>query len=230
MKSRLFLTALFIFAIIPITFADMVYLKNGRTLEGIVTNTGDEVVQLEVSMGTVKFNKNEVDKIENSSSQQNDALRLKWAKEKQASEARMEKIKYDEERKPKAVEFAEDKQSIIVNCLLDNKVSAKLVLDTGASTVILRNNVAQPLLGINSGRFIPDMKVRLADGRMADAKFIIIGSIKVQGVEAKRVEACVLTSDVAGEDIQDGLLGMSFLKNFKFTIDQKAKKLILEKQ
>jgi predicted aspartyl protease len=83
---------------------------------------------------------------------------------------------------------------------------------------------------MNSGRFIPDMKIRLADGRIADAKYIVIGSMKVQDAEAKRVEACVLTTDVGGADMQDGLLGMSFLKNFKFTIDQKEKKLILQKQ
>jgi len=210
--------------------ADTVYLKNGRSLEGIVKNIDAGVVELEISIGTVKFDKSEIEKIDMSTDQSRDVLRQEWEQEKQATDERREKIKEEEEKKPKSVEFDKNKQSIIVDCLMDNKVSAKLVLDTGATTVVLRNRVAQQLLGINAGRLIPDMKVRLADGRIADAKFLIIGSIKVQDVEAKNVEACVLTYDVGGTDMQDGLLGMSFLKRFKFTIDQKKKKLIFEKQ
>jgi clan AA aspartic protease (TIGR02281 family) len=225
-----FLIAVCILAFVAQARADTVYLKNGRSIEGIVNSDDSDTVELEISIGTVKFNKNEIARIEKSGPQGDDALHQKWVKEKQEADARREQIKEEEAKRPKTVEFAKDKQSIIVDCLLDDKVSAKLVLDTGASTVVLRNNVAQQLLGMNAGRFIPDMQVRLADGRLADAKFIVIGSMKVQDAEAKKVEACVLTTDVGGADMQDGLLGMSFLKRFKFTIDQKEKKLILEKQ
>jgi clan AA aspartic protease (TIGR02281 family) len=213
-----------------IAHADMVYLKNGRAMEGIVINEDNRMIELEISIGTVTFQKSEISKIVKSALGDDAALRAQWKEDKRIAEALRKKIIEEVEKKPKAVDFAKDKQSIIVDCLFDDKVSARLVLDTGASMVVLRNSVAEQLLGVNSARFIPDMKVRLADGRIVDAKFIVIGSIKVQGVEAKRVEACVLTSDAGGADMQDGLLGMSFLKYFKFTVDQKEKKLILEKQ
>ena len=229
MKKYLLLIGLGVMGFTGLAHADTVYLKNGRAMEGVVKSEDSQGIELEISIGTVKFQKSEIVRIEKSEA--NDAvLRAQWEKDKQIAEERRQKIIEEEEKKPKTVEFAKDKQSIIVDCLLDNKVSARLVLDTGATTVVLRNSVAQRLLGMNSGRFIPDMKVRLADGRIASAKFIVIGSLKVQDAEAKRVEACVLTSDVGGADMQDGLLGMSFLKNFKFTIDQENKKLILEKQ
>ncbi|MCX5704998.1 MAG: retropepsin-like aspartic protease [Candidatus Omnitrophica bacterium] len=229
MKKYLLLIGLGVMGFVGLAHADMVYLKNGRAMEGVIKSEDSQGIELEISIGTVKFQKSEISRIEKSEGQ-DAALRSQWEKDKQVAEERRQKIIEEEEKKPKTVEFAKDKQSIIVDCLLDNKVSARLVLDTGATTVVLRNSVAQRLLGMNSGRFIPDMKVRLADGRIASAKFIIIGSLKVQDAEAKRVEACVLTSDVGGADMQDGLLGMSFLKNFKFTIDQENKKLILEKQ
>ncbi len=229
MKKYLLLIGLGAMGFTGLAHADTVYLKNGRAMEGVVKSEDSQGIEFEISIGTVKFQKSEIVRIEKSEA--NDAvLRAQWEKDKQIAEERRQKIIEEEEKKPKTVEFAKDKQSIIVDCLLDNKVPARLVLDTGATTVVLRNSVAQRLLGMNSGRFIPDMKVRLADGRIASAKFIIIGSLKVQDAEVKRVEACVLTSDVGGADMQDGLLGMSFLKNFKFTIDQENKKLILEKQ
>jgi clan AA aspartic protease (TIGR02281 family) len=229
MKKYFLLIGLGVMGFVGLAHADMVYLKNGRAIEGVIKNEDSQGIELEISIGTVKFQKSEIARIEKSESQ-DAALRAQWEKDKQVSEERRKKIIEEEEKKPKSVEFDKDKQSIIVDCLLDNKVSAKLVLDTGATTVVLRNSVAKQLLGMNSGRFIPDMQVRLADGRIASAKFIVIGSLRVQDVEAKRVEACVLTSDVGGADMKDGLLGMSFLKRFKFTIDQKEKKLILEKQ
>lgn len=229
MRRNLVLIGLGVMVFAGIAHADMVYLKNGRAMEGIVISEDNRMIELEISIGTVTFQKSEISRIDKSEGR-DDVLRAQWGEDRKIAQERRKKIIEEEEKKPKTVEFAKDKQSIIVDCLFDGKVSAKLVLDTGASTVVLGNRVAQQLLGVNSGRFIPDMKVRLADGRIVDAKFIVIGSIKVQDAEARRVEACVLTSDAGGADMQDGLLGMSFLKYFKFTIDQKEKKLILEKQ
>jgi clan AA aspartic protease (TIGR02281 family) len=113
---------------------------------------------------------------------------------------------------------------------LDNRVQAKLVLDTGASTVMLRKGVADRLMRVNTGLFIPDMQLRLADGRVVNGKSVIIRRIKVQDAEATNVSGCILLDDVGGADMYDGLLGMSFLNRFKFTVDQKENKLILEKQ
>ena len=53
--------------------------------------------------------------------------------------------------------------------------------------------------------------------------------LEVQGVVAKKVEAAVLLDDTGGLGFGDGLLGMSFLKKFNFKVDQREKKLTLEK-
>jgi clan AA aspartic protease (TIGR02281 family) len=101
-------------------------------------------------------------------------------------------------------------------------------LDTGASLVMLSKDVAKKI-GINLDKVKPDMKVIMADGRQANAKQIILDSIRVENVEAEKVEAAVLLDQTGELGFGDGLLGMSFLKKFNFKIDQKDKKLILEK-
>jgi clan AA aspartic protease (TIGR02281 family) len=112
---------------------------------------------------------------------------------------------------------------------LNGKVDAKMVLDTGSSLVMITKNVALKL-GINlSAATKPDLKAQVADGRQVNAKRIILGTMEVQGVVAKNVEAVVLLDDTGSLGFGDGLLGMSFLNRFNFKVDQKAKKLILER-
>lgn len=43
------------------------------------------------------------------------------------------------------------------------------------------------------------------------------------------MDAAILLDDVAGINFKDGLLGMSFLKNFNFKIDQSNNRITLEK-
>jgi clan AA aspartic protease (TIGR02281 family) len=230
MRKSQFIFAICILGFIATARADTIYLKNGRNIEGIIKNDSGDEVELEISIGSVKFNKSQISKIEKSAAGDDAAMRLKWDKEKADAEARREQIKEEEAKKPKKVEFEKKKQSIIVDCTLDNRVQAKLVLDTGASTVMLRKGVADRLMRVNTGLFIPDMQLRLADGRVVNGKSVIIRRIKVQDAEATNVSGCILLDDVGGADMYDGLLGMSFLNRFKFTVDQKENKLILEKQ
>ena len=91
---------------------------------------------------------------------------------------------------------------------------------------MLRRHVADKL-GIKLDK--PDAKVTLANGKTVDAKQVTLRSVKVQDSEAFNVGAVILMEEDNGLGAADGLLGMSFLKNFSFKIDQKYKKLILEK-
>ena len=69
----------------------------------------------------------------------------------------------------------------------------------------------------------------MADGKQINAKQIVLDSIKVENVEAQGVEAAIILDEISDAGLQDGLLGMSFLKKFNFKVDQRNKKLILEK-
>ena len=116
----------------------------------------------------------------------------------------------------------------MVNALLNKKVEAKLLLDTGASTVLLTKRLAEKLGIKTNGENKNKGKVRLADGREVDGMYMRLDSVNVQGVEAKDVGTVVLLEHTKTNS-HDGLLGMSFLSKFNFQIDTVNKKIILEK-
>ena len=216
------------FIFIADTRADTLYLKNGRRIEGLIKSEDDDSVELEISSGTVKFNKSDIEKIERTAPGESDTIRQQLEKERQEARQRYEQQSQKEKSRPREVEFSRDALGITVRAILDKKVEATLVLDTGASLVMLTRSVAQKL-GLNLERVRPDMQLQMADGRKVKGKRIILGSVKVQNVEATNVEAAVLLEEAGNIGFGDGLLGMSFLRQFNFKIDQKEKKLILEK-
>jgi clan AA aspartic protease (TIGR02281 family) len=114
----------------------------------------------------------------------------------------------------------------MVKALLNGELPVNLVLDTGASAIMLKRALAEKL-GIKLDK--PDTKVTLADGKTVSAKHIILESVKVQDSEVSKVDAVMLLEEESALGPVDGLLGMSFLKHFSFKIDRKDKKLILEK-
>lgn len=229
-KKILLLILVFVFVCFAALNADTLYLKNGRSIEGLIKNedTDANIIELEVCAGTVKFKKSEIERIEKSTPEESSAIRQKWERQKKEAQDRIFRQQLEEERRPKKIEFSQDKPFIILDVTLNKKVEASLVLDTGSSVILLRKNIAEKL-GIDLEKVKTDAKLILADGRQVNAKNIILESVKAQGVEAKNVEATIILDEVEDLGFGDGLLGMSFLKRFNFKVDQKNKKLILEK-
>jgi len=210
--------------------ADVLYLKNGRSIEGIIKGEDQNNLELEVSAGTIRFEKNEIDRIDRVSAKEIDALRKKWEKQKEDRQKEVFRQKLEEAEGPQKVQFSRDSQGITVSVLLNNKINAALLLDTGASIVVLRKNIAQNM-GIDVEGIKQDMELKLADGRKAKAKYFVLESVKVENVEANNVEAAILLDSEESKEfgLGDGLLGMSFLEKFNFKVDHKEKRLILEK-
>jgi clan AA aspartic protease (TIGR02281 family) len=208
--------------------ADTIYLMNGRSISGIIKSQEQDFVELEVSGGSVKFKRSEIDRIEKSGTEERSLIRKKWETQKQQNLERLIRQQHEEERKPKEAIFSRDSLGITLAVKINNKIEAKLVLDTGATLVVLRRDLAVSL-GINLDDAKPDIKLMLADGRKINAKFITLESVKVEDSEAKNVEAAIMLEEAGEFGFGDGLLGMSFLKRFNFKVDYKQKKLILEK-
>ena len=115
---------------------------------------------------------------------------------------------------------------IIVNALLNNLVKAELIVDTGASLVVISQQIADKLgLELKDKEKERILLVTLADGTKVEAKAVLLKSIKVGEVEVENVPTAVLNREVTSED---GLLGMSFLEKFLVSIDPKENRLILE--
>lgn len=221
--SIFFLSILFFSA-----YADTLKLKNGRSVEGVIKKEDAENIELEVGSGTVKFLKSEIAEITRSAGSEIDSLRSRWQRNKLELDNKLAKQRMEEESKPRKAGFSHDAKGITIGVTLNNKVETTMVLDTGASLILLTRDVAERL-GINPDRLKPDMKVQVADGRLIDAARIILNSVKVENSEVKNVAAAVLMEEKGNFGFGDGLLGMSFLRSFNFKIDHKEKKLILEK-
>ena len=213
--------------LVSASYADTLYLKNGRSIEGLIKREDERVLELEVNLGSVSFSKDEIGRIEKSTLEESNKIRRKWQKEQEDLKERIAQQRLEEENKPRKAEFLQDSQGILLAVVLNEKVEVSLVLDTGASIMMLRKDVVEKL-GMDLDNVKPDMQAQLADGRKVDAKHIILESVKVQDSQAQNVDAAVLL-DEAGITFGDGLLGMSFLNRFNFKVDQKEKKLILEK-
>ena len=219
---------LLLLIIVSQSFADTIKLKNGRSIEGIIKEEGGESLELEVSSGLVKFSNNEISDISRSSNADLVSLRSRWQKNKFELDNRLAEQRAYEENKPRKAVFSHDARGIAIKVILNNKVEAEMILDTGASLVLITRGTAKKL-GINLDKLKPDMKVLVADGRPVDAARITLSNVKVENFEVINVAASVLMEEKSDLGFADGLLGMSFLKHFNFKIDQKEKKLILEK-
>ncbi|MFA7272116.1 MAG: retropepsin-like aspartic protease [Candidatus Omnitrophota bacterium] len=218
-----------VLVLVSLAYADKVYLKNGRSIEGIVKSDNGEVVELEVGVSSsVTFRKSEIEKIVKSPETDSSLLRQKWVKRRFEFNKKIAKLQSEKEKESSVISFSRDLQGMTVNVTLNNKVSTSMVLDTGASLVIISKNIAEKL-GMDLFGAQPDLKVQVADGRQIDAKRVIIQTMRVQEATANTVEAAVLLGDTGDLGFGDGLLGMSFLKRFNFKVDQKEKKLTLEK-
>jgi clan AA aspartic protease (TIGR02281 family) len=207
-------------------FADTVYLKNGRVVEGIIRAEDDKGVKIEFEYGTIEFRKDDVERIKRSTPDQSSLMRAKWDKRK-AEEAKggAEEKPAEAEVKPQGPRKIEH---LVVTAMLNKNIPVRLLLDTGASFIILTRQVGQKL-GVDD-RYIDRMvQLQLGDGRKVQAAYVSLKNVKVQEAEASDVAAAVLLEESEMPGNLDGMLGMSFLNRFNFKVDHQKRKLILEK-
>ena len=110
----------------------------------------------------------------------------------------------------------------VVDALLNNNVTARLLIDTGASTTVIKSELIDSYFSS-----IPiDKKVRFntANGTTS-ANLYIFNSLSINGLEVKNILVGGLKLD--GMTFADGLLGMNFLKHYRFYIDQNQQELKL---
>lgn len=250
MKSLLILSVLFFAASVG---ADTLYLEKGGIIEGVIEKEDESKIEINMGFGSATFEKRQVRSIERSSSEENRETIKKWEAKKKDLDAKAEEFKVAREKRfdsayehwmeeaeqKKAKEEGEAKyiritrdestRSLIVETLLNGKVKANLVLDTGASLVALSKKIGAEL-GVDTTDTKKDIiQMRLADGSRAAAKVIILESVRIQDVEVNKVMAAVMLEDISEASLRDGLLGMSFLNRFNLKMDLKNMKITLEK-
>ena len=131
----------------------------------------------------------------------------------------------DEDFLQETVTSRHEGSNLIVNVTLNDKVTASLIVDTGASLTVLSRDVAKKL-GIGPKATLGEIDAAVADGRVVKAQAVLLDSIAVGKARVERSMAAVLPTS---ESKADGLLGMSFLKHFVVQVDAKNDLLILER-
>jgi len=223
------LVFLILFSFLSRSNADTLYLKNGRSIEGLIKKEDADNVDLEISFGSMKFSKKQIERIERSTPAEILSIRQDWADEKIKAQERAREMEIIREHEPKQVSMDKQSGHVKVTTTLNGRVKANLILDTGSSLVILSNKIANDL-GIDAnGKDSNPIELIMADGRKATARMVILESVSVQDSEVGNIEAAIMPEKESANIPEDGLLGMSFLKKFSFKIDQKNDKLILEK-
>lgn len=102
--------------------------------------------------------------------------------------------------------------------------TAKFALDTGSTHVLIPWRIAHAL-GLQLDSPSHRIETITASGSES-APLVFLPSVKVLGKEAHNVSAIV--RDLPAKSYVDGLLGLSFLRNFKLTLDFKSGLLALE--
>lgn len=104
--------------------------------------------------------------------------------------------------------------SFFANVVINEKVRAKLVVDSGATSVVISNDVAKRA-GVNLAA-APEISFGSASGE-ATGREVHLNSIRVGDAKLSDVKAIV--HDIPSQNGEAGLLGMSFLSNYKVTLD-----------
>ena len=112
-------------------------------------------------------------------------------------------------------------RNFFVDVLLNGRVKAKLMLDTGASFITLSEKIGQKLGVVNNG-FSAEMPFNTAGGEEW-MPLVALQTVSAGEAQSQLVEASI------GKQIKDidGLLGMSFLGDYRFEIDRTNKLLTL---
>jgi len=117
-------------------------------------------------------------------------------------------------------------RTIFVDVVLNGAIPAKMVLDTGAGIVVLSEDLARRL-HLESDREAKTMILQTAGGEVRGLA-ATLSKVELGAVHKRNVRAAVNTTPTAFKGF-DGLLGMSFLENFRVVIDYANNRILLKK-
>ena len=86
-NKRIFIVILFLlFGCVVLARADTLYLKNGRHIDGIIKNETDAYIELDVGIGVVKFDIDDIQSIHRADKDELDNLLEEWSQKQNAEE------------------------------------------------------------------------------------------------------------------------------------------------
>lgn len=130
--------------------------------------------------------------------------------------------------KPRKVSVPIEKHGevVVIQATLNNKQTARFVVDTGASYTLISRALAREL-AIDLGPQAKTMPFQTANG-LIQAPITSLDSIAVGGIEVRDMMTAV--HDAVPDSQVAGLLGLNFLSHFRMDIDTQKGILHLEKK
>ena len=116
-----------------------------------------------------------------------------------------------------------DGKHLIVEGTLNGTVSGPLLIDTGASYCVLTRGTARRL-GLRAGASKRSVPVATANGKV-DAELVELDAMEIEHARLTKVDAVVMD---AVEPPLIGIVGLSFLTQFRFSVDLAQGTLRLE--
>ena len=111
----------------------------------------------------------------------------------------------------------------MVEVTLNKTFTRSMVFDSGSSIVAIPADLAKSM-ELVPGKDDPTIRIRLADGKLVEAKQTMLKSVRVGSFTVENVECAVLPPELVAAE---PLLGGSFLKHFTYKLDPAAGKLHL---
>jgi clan AA aspartic protease (TIGR02281 family) len=220
----------------------IIKLKSGGKIFGVIEEEEETGMILDLGYGKTSISKNDISEIITpSDSRQKETLIREWknysadsTKEKSGlrkiTENEYFKRFFDLEnaRKSSTTIRYTDHSKIIVSALINNRIDARLLLDTGASIVVISPEIAEKLHIETKGQ--KTLSIQLADKSIAQCIPVQLVSLKVGNASSQNVKAAILSEKTPAGADHDGLLGMSFLRDFHVKINPENNSLILEQK
>lgn len=118
---------------------------------------------------------------------------------------------------------------LLVDAVLNGDVHASLTVDTGAPQLCLTADMARRL-GLDPGKMKSAGEMMFLNGKHKFAQ-VYLKSVNLGGAEQEHILAAVFLEDdkEIADALRDGLLGLSFLNKFNFSIDKSKNELILKR-
>jgi aspartyl protease family protein len=111
----------------------------------------------------------------------------------------------------------------VVEAMVNRRLTIPLVLDTGADITVLTKEVATDLR-FHSLERLPKLQFRTPGGSV-NFPITTVQSLRVGTAEVRHVDVAI---DMAGH-LPLGLLGMTFLRHFKVTVDHQRGQVTFER-
>jgi len=124
------------------------------------------------------------------------------------------------------IPFESSSQGMLVDVIINNYIPARMLVDTGASAVKINADLLKRL-----NQDLPDDRRRgkvITAAGMANAEELFIEKLDVGGAVKENVQAFFM-HEAYDNAAFDGLLGMSFLSDFKMTVDYKNNQIHLNR-